>query len=261
MSNRPSAAPPDSRRYGTGLERGPDHQFHRPVRLLRDRQVSLEPALLLERLVPDIAHNPDDAMRTVDDRYLAHGVPARPQPSRGLLIDQDHLFAVGRIPLREVAPGDQRNMHCADVPPVDHARMRERRLALPIIHALREQAPRPVAAERQRIGDARRRHPGHALDSAYQPVIELRLLQKKGLFNSESIKQKDKYLIPYSVVNGHSGRLEGFKPDYIRIHLDKRCIETDRAVVALCDNKLSNLGEYNGLLSRGILQYMEGNYD
>lgn len=69
---------------------------------------------------------------------------------------------------------------------------------------------------------------------------------------SLKIKSEDKFFIPYKVVNGFSGRLEGFKPKYINVH-GINGIEQKEVIVALCSNFLSEVSDYNALLSRGIV--------
>jgi len=67
------------------------------------------------------------------------------------------------------------------------------------------------------------------------------------------LEKNNTYYIPYTVVNGNNGRLIGFKPEYINIHIDKKNIETRDVIIALCDHRLSKDNDYNGLMSRGIL--------
>ncbi|MBU5590920.1 sigma-E processing peptidase SpoIIGA [Clostridium sp. MSJ-4] len=84
------------------------------------------------------------------------------------------------------------------------------------------------------------------------PVI---IVYKEALGNI-SISEKDKYRIPYKVVNGYKGNLEGFKPESVRLFYNKNqkiSIKPIEAIICLCDNPLSEGGEYAALLSRGIL--------
>jgi stage II sporulation protein GA (sporulation sigma-E factor processing peptidase) len=66
------------------------------------------------------------------------------------------------------------------------------------------------------------------------------------------IGNDERLYIPYKVVNGQGGMLLGFKPDYIIIHNGSEMKRRD-VVVAFCDGKLSDLNDYNALLSRGII--------
>ncbi|MCY6484030.1 sigma-E processing peptidase SpoIIGA [Clostridium aestuarii] len=80
------------------------------------------------------------------------------------------------------------------------------------------------------------------------PVI----IVEKNIFKDMDFNIKNKFFIPYKVINGCCGKLEGFKPKYIRIYMEDR-FEDRQVIVAFCDNQLSTLNDYNALLSRGIL--------
>lgn len=80
------------------------------------------------------------------------------------------------------------------------------------------------------------------------PVI---ILEKTVLCDID-IDKYAKLLIPYKVVDGKAGNLKAFKPDCVKIKLDEKSL-TCSAVIALCENSLSSLGDYNALLSRGLL--------
>jgi stage II sporulation protein GA (sporulation sigma-E factor processing peptidase) len=86
-----------------------------------------------------------------------------------------------------------------------------------------------------------------------EPVTNLpvMIIEKKH-FNDFYIDEKDAFHIPYQVVNGGVGKLLGFKPEYIKIHYGKE-IRQRQVIVALSENKLSDLNDYNALLSRGII--------
>ena len=62
----------------------------------------------------------------------------------------------------------------------------------------------------------------------------------------------DTFYIPYKVVDGTSGRLQGFMPDYITINVGGQVLKRN-VVVACCKNKLSDFKDYQALLSRGII--------
>ncbi|MFU0823963.1 sigma-E processing peptidase SpoIIGA [Clostridium sp.] len=81
--------------------------------------------------------------------------------------------------------------------------------------------------------------------------LPVMIVEKEALNNLE-IKSKDKFYIPYKVINGFSGKLEGFKPKYINIYGDNG-VEQKEVIVALCNNMISEVSDYNALLSRGIL--------
>jgi stage II sporulation protein GA (sporulation sigma-E factor processing peptidase) len=78
------------------------------------------------------------------------------------------------------------------------------------------------------------------------------LILEKSLSCEFTISDKEKLFIPYKVVNGQAGRLVGFKPEYIKI-IDGSETKIREVIIAFCDNKLSDLNEYQALLSRGII--------
>lgn len=80
------------------------------------------------------------------------------------------------------------------------------------------------------------------------PVI----IVEKGLLTQEETDEKNKFIIPYRVVNGDGGKLEGFKPKYVKIH-NKETILERQVIIAFCEERLSSMNDYNALLSRGIL--------
>lgn len=78
------------------------------------------------------------------------------------------------------------------------------------------------------------------------------MIVEKNILDDLRITDKDKMYIPYKVVNGYNGKMEGFKPDYINIYSGKG-IRSTEVIIAFCDEKLSAINDYNALLSRGIL--------
>ncbi|MCB2358928.1 sigma-E processing peptidase SpoIIGA [Clostridium estertheticum] len=79
------------------------------------------------------------------------------------------------------------------------------------------------------------------------------LIVERNILSEISLEKNNTYFIPYTVVNGTSGRFIGFKPEYINIHINKKNIERKDVIVAFCEYKLSKDNDYNGLMSRGIL--------
>lgn len=71
------------------------------------------------------------------------------------------------------------------------------------------------------------------------------------------INEKDKLYIPYKVVNGQVGSLIGFKPECVIIHCGRETKKRE-AVIAVCENKLSDYSDYHALLSRGIIWFWRG---
>ena len=80
------------------------------------------------------------------------------------------------------------------------------------------------------------------------PVI----IVQREVFSDILLNKNNMFYIPYTVINGESNKLVGFKPDYIDIYVDKS-IEPREVIVAFCNNKLSNNDDFNALLSRGII--------
>jgi len=79
------------------------------------------------------------------------------------------------------------------------------------------------------------------------------LIVERDILSEIMLEKNNTYYIPYTVLNGTNGRLVGFKPEYINIHIDKKGIETRDVIIAFCEYKLSKENDYNGLMSRGIL--------
>lgn len=78
------------------------------------------------------------------------------------------------------------------------------------------------------------------------------MIVEKECLRDLKMNENEKFIIPYRVVSGFTGELYGFKPKYINIH-KKDKIEKREVIIALCNNGLSELNEYNALLSRGII--------
>ncbi|MCB2292271.1 sigma-E processing peptidase SpoIIGA [Clostridium algoriphilum] len=79
------------------------------------------------------------------------------------------------------------------------------------------------------------------------------LIVERDSLSEIMLEKNNTYFIPYTVVNGTNGKLIGFKPEYISIHIDEKNIETKDVIIAFCEYKLSKDNDYNGLMSRGIL--------
>ncbi|NMM65607.1 sigma-E processing peptidase SpoIIGA [Clostridium sp. P21] len=80
------------------------------------------------------------------------------------------------------------------------------------------------------------------------PVI----IVEKSIFKDVDLNVYDKFYIPYRVVSGKSGNLEGFKPECIKIYGSKEEL-VRQVIVAFCEEKLSDFNEYHALLSRGVI--------
>lgn len=79
------------------------------------------------------------------------------------------------------------------------------------------------------------------------------LIVERDILSEVILEKNNTYCISYNVVNGTRGKLIGFKPEYINIHIDKTNIETKDVIIAFCEYKLSKDNDYNGLMSRGML--------
>lgn len=78
------------------------------------------------------------------------------------------------------------------------------------------------------------------------------MIVEKDILSGINLKEKDVFYIPFKVVNGSGGFLKGFKPSDVNIYRNN-IFEKTELIVAVCDNKLSDLNDYNALLSRGII--------
>lgn len=87
-----------------------------------------------------------------------------------------------------------------------------------------------------------------------EPVTNLPvIIVEKSILGDLDLKDSEKLFIPYRVVNGHTGRIEGFRPEFVKIYYEDKKFELRNVVIGVCDNKLSDLDEYEALLSRGIV--------
>jgi len=80
------------------------------------------------------------------------------------------------------------------------------------------------------------------------PVI----IVEKSVFGDIDLELYDKFYVPYRVVNGQGGNLQGFKPECIKIHQGDETKKRE-VIVVFCEEKLSDFNDYEALLSRGII--------
>lgn len=80
------------------------------------------------------------------------------------------------------------------------------------------------------------------------PVV----IVEKSVFQDVDLKCYDKFYIPYRVVSGKGGNLQGFKPEYIKIHQGNETT-TREVIVAFAGERLSDFNDYEALLSRGVI--------
>ncbi|NLZ48662.1 MAG: sigma-E processing peptidase SpoIIGA [Clostridiales bacterium] len=81
------------------------------------------------------------------------------------------------------------------------------------------------------------------------PVI---IVEKDALTNID-ISVHNKLYIPFKAVSGQANFLYGFKPDKIKINYDEDKFQFKNGIIGICDTKLSDHDEYQGLLSRDII--------
>jgi stage II sporulation protein GA (sporulation sigma-E factor processing peptidase) len=87
-----------------------------------------------------------------------------------------------------------------------------------------------------------------------EPITNLPvIIVEKDMLKNFNIANEEKLLIPYKVINGSTGYIEAFKPLGVKIVYDNKKEIIVNAVIGLCDGKLSDLNDYNALLSRGII--------
>lgn len=87
-----------------------------------------------------------------------------------------------------------------------------------------------------------------------EPVTNLPvIIVEKDVFYNFKIPKEHEFLIPYRVVDGDMGNLKGVKADSLKLLTKNQTSELKNGIIAFCDTSLSDSGEYNALLSRGIL--------
>jgi stage II sporulation protein GA (sporulation sigma-E factor processing peptidase) len=87
-----------------------------------------------------------------------------------------------------------------------------------------------------------------------EPVTNLPvIIIERNILNQLDLKEENKMYIPYKVLNGIPGKIEAFKPTYVKLYQDENNYKYINVIIGLCDGKLSELNDYNALLSRGIL--------
>ncbi|MCH3964076.1 MAG: sigma-E processing peptidase SpoIIGA [Clostridium sp.] len=80
------------------------------------------------------------------------------------------------------------------------------------------------------------------------PVI----IVEKSMLGNIDIEGYDKFYIPYKVVDGKCGRLRGFKPKAVKIGIGDN-VEIREAIIAFCEDRLSEFSDYHALLPRGVI--------
>ena len=81
------------------------------------------------------------------------------------------------------------------------------------------------------------------------PVI----IVERNALSDIKMSNYSEYVIPYSVINGDGGKLKAIRPDKIEIDIQGQKKERE-VLLAFTDKRLSEHGEYSGLLPRGIIE-------
>lgn len=86
-----------------------------------------------------------------------------------------------------------------------------------------------------------------------EPVTNLPVIVvERSVIKDIPLTNENIFFIPFRVVNGANGNLTALKPDSIKIYMDENVVEVD-AMIGITDTILSRDGDFNALLSRGIL--------
>ncbi len=78
------------------------------------------------------------------------------------------------------------------------------------------------------------------------------MIVERYILKDIDIKKNQMFYIPYKVVDGSKGILVGFKPSSVNIYCEDT-FSSKQLIVAFSDTKLSELNDFNALLSRGII--------
>jgi stage II sporulation protein GA (sporulation sigma-E factor processing peptidase) len=78
------------------------------------------------------------------------------------------------------------------------------------------------------------------------------MIVERYILNDIDLKKNRMFYIPYKVVDGSHGVLTGFKPSSVNIYCEDT-FSSKELIVAFSDTKLSDLNDFNALLSRGII--------
>ena len=86
-----------------------------------------------------------------------------------------------------------------------------------------------------------------------EPITNLPcILVEKRLLGDIEVEKDKVYFIPYSAV-GIKGKLEGIRVQKVMIRQDNHNWREIEAIICFCDEKFSEDGDFNALLSRGII--------
>ncbi len=87
-----------------------------------------------------------------------------------------------------------------------------------------------------------------------EPITTLPvIIVEKHYFYNINLENKELFNVPYKVINGYSNTMLGFKVKNIKMYNKGSNILIRDAIVCFCDKNLSTEGDYEALLSRGII--------
>lgn len=87
-----------------------------------------------------------------------------------------------------------------------------------------------------------------------EPITSLPvIIAERYYFHNITIESKELFNIPYRVVNGYNNTMSGFKVKNIKMCNRSSNLLIRDAIVCFCDKSLSTDGDYEALLSRGII--------
>lgn len=72
------------------------------------------------------------------------------------------------------------------------------------------------------------------------------------VFSGIDINSLDRFYIPYKSISGEYEKIIGIKPTCIEINTSKT-VEKREVIIGICNSTLSSAGDYDALLSRGII--------
>lgn len=87
-----------------------------------------------------------------------------------------------------------------------------------------------------------------------EPITNLPvIIVDKSSFRDISVNHKECFNVPYKVINGKTGNMRGIKVKEVKLFKDNNYIFSREAIICFSEGKLSITGDYEALLSRGII--------
>ncbi|MDD6794865.1 MAG: sigma-E processing peptidase SpoIIGA [Clostridiaceae bacterium] len=86
-----------------------------------------------------------------------------------------------------------------------------------------------------------------------EPITNLPcIIVESSIFSNVNIDEDKVYYMNYNAI-GYSGKIRGFKVDKVRIREEGKEFKEVNTIICPCNEVLSNDGDYNALLSRGVI--------